>query len=300
MSMKRTIAAFMMAALLLVSCGDDGSPDDPAAEPSPDVSTSAPTPEPTEEPSPTQSTTSVELWYVLETDTPDGAGLFAVHREIPSTQAIGRATLSAWLEGPTDEERAAGINSLVPEGAELLDLDISNGTATVDLSAEFENTGGGTFGEGMLLDQLAWTITQFSTVDRALLKIDGEFKDAYLGHGFIIDEDHPLKRKKSALLTPIQVGSPGFGDTFSSGDLVEGTANVFEATVSLRLLDAQGNVLFEGFTTATCGTGCRGDYSEAIDFEIDSEQEGTLEVFESSAEDGSDIHKVSIPVMLVP
>lgn len=298
--MKRTIAAFMMTGLLLVSCGDDGSPGDPAEEPSPDASSAAPSAEPTEEPSPTESTTSVELWYVIETDTPDGAGLFAVHREIPSTQAIGRAALTAWLQGPTPEERAAGISSLVPDGAELLGLDITDGTATVDLNSEFENTGMGTFGESLLLDQLAWTITQFPTVDRALLKIDGEFKDAYLGHGFIIDEVHPLKRKKSAPLAPIQVSSPGIGDTFSSGDVVEGTANVFEATVSLRLLDAEGNVLFEGFTTATCGTGCRGDYAEAIDFEIDSEQEGTLEVFESSAEDGSDIHKVSIPLILVP
>ncbi len=237
---------------------------------------------------------------MIETDTPEGAGLFAVHRDVPSTQAIGRAALTAWLQGPTREERAAGITSLVPEGAELLDLSISDGTAIVDLSAEFESTGSGTFGERLLLDQLAWTITQFPTVDRALLKIRGEFKDGYLGHGFVIDTDTPLKRKKSAPLAPIQVNSPGFGDTFSSGDVVEGTANVFEATVSLRLLDAEGNVLFQGFTTATCGTGCRGDYSAAIDFEIDFEQEGTLEVFESSAEDGSDIHKVSIPVTLQP
>jgi hypothetical protein len=300
MSMKRSFVALALVAFLFAACGDDESPQ-PGAEPSPDVSTAAPSEEPSAEPSPDeQETTSIELWYAIETDTPDGAGLFAVHRDVPSTQAIGRAALTAWLEGPTAEEEAAGIVGLVPEGAELLDLDISEGTATVDLSSEFEATGSGTFGEGLLLNQLAWTITQFPTVDRALLKIDGEFKEAYMSHGFVIDEDHPLKRKKSDPLAPIQVSSPSIGGTLRSGDMVEGTANVFEATVSLRLLDANGDVLFEGFTTATCGTGCRGDYSEAIDFEIDSEQQGVLEVFESSAKDGSDIHKVSIPVTLVP
>jgi hypothetical protein len=208
--------------------------------------------------------------------------------------------LELWIEGPSAAEKKAGITSLVPAGTELLGLTIDDGTAIVDLSSEFERTGSGSFGESILLAELAYTVTQFPTVDQALLKIDGEFKDYYMGHGFVIDADHPLKRRRNAPVAPITVDEPSFGAEFSSGDEVSGTANVFEANVSLRLRGEDGKVLFEGFTTATCGTGCRGDFSEPFVFDIDHEQPGTIEVYESSAKDGSEINMVRISVRLAP
>lgn len=247
-----------------------------------------------------EGSASVELWYAIPTDTSDGAGIFPVHRDIPAVPGIGAATLELWIEGPSAAEKKAGIRSMIPSGTELLGLTIDDGTAIVDLSSEFERTGTGSFGESMLLAELAYTITQFPTVDEALLKIDGEFKDYYMSHGFVIDEEHPLKRRRNAPVAPITVDDPNFGDEFSSGDAVSGTANVFEANVSLRLRGEDGKVLFEGFTTATCGTGCRGDFSEPFVFDIDHEQSGTIEVYESSAKDGSEINMVRISVRLVP
>jgi hypothetical protein len=81
---------------------------------------------------------------------------------------------------------------------------------------------------------------------------------------------------------------------------VSGTANVFEATVSLRILNARGKEIARTFTTATCGTGCRGDYSVSVSYRVDREQAGVIEVFESSAEDGRPINVVRIPVTLTP
>lgn len=98
----------------------------------------------------------------------------------------------------------------------------------------------------------------------------------------------------------ISVTEPCEGDSITSPVVVAGVANVFEATVSLRILDANGDPLIEAFTTAECGTGCWGEFETKLRFGVDREQPGTLEVFESSAEDGSDIHKVVIPVTLVP
>jgi hypothetical protein len=98
----------------------------------------------------------------------------------------------------------------------------------------------------------------------------------------------------------ITVTEPCAGDEVSSPLSVAGEANVFEATVSMRILDENGDELATAFTTAQCGTGCWGAFVGEISFEVDHEQSGTLEVFESSAEDGSDIHKVSIPVTLLP
>ena len=305
-----------MIAILLVGCSSPttttgAEPQAPTPVTS-ESSTEVPAPSPTEDDGGTvvgeedpaedeeEGSASVELWYAIPTDTPDGAGIFPVHRDIPAVTGIGAATLELWLEGPGAAEKKAGIRATIPAGTELLGLTIDDGTAIVDLSSEFESPGTGSFGESMLLAELAYTITQFPTVDQALLKIDGEFKDSYMSHGFVIDADHPLKRRRNAPVAPITVDEPSFGDEFSSGDEVSGTANVFEANVSLRLRGQDGKVLFEGFTTATCGTGCRGDFSEPFRFDIDHEQLGTIEVFESSAKDGSEINKVRISVELVP
>ncbi|MGQ0669634.1 MAG: Gmad2 immunoglobulin-like domain-containing protein [Actinomycetota bacterium] len=98
----------------------------------------------------------------------------------------------------------------------------------------------------------------------------------------------------------IVVNHPRPGDRVSSPVAISGDADVFEATVSIRILDASGAVIAEDFTTATCGTGCRGTYSKEVAFDVSSEQAGTIEVFESSAEDGSQLFLVSIPVTLLP
>ena len=101
-------------------------------------------------------------------------------------------------------------------------------------------------------------------------------------------------------LPPITVETPFRGQEVVSPMVVSGTANVFEATVSMELLDESGDVIVDKFTTATCGTGCRGDYSTRLRFDVGESKPATLQVFESSAEDGSPLHTVSIPVVLIP
>lgn len=98
---------------------------------------------------------------------------------------------------------------------------------------------------------------------------------------------------------PIVVRTPQPGDEIVSPVTISGTADVFEATVSVVILDAGGQTLAATFTTATCGGGCRGRFSTALSFFTEVRQAGTIEVFESSAEDGSPLHLVSIPVTLV-
>lgn len=98
----------------------------------------------------------------------------------------------------------------------------------------------------------------------------------------------------------IVVTDPCPRETVTSPMTIAGEANVFEATVSLRIRDDAGTVLAEGFTTATCGTGCWGDFEGSLEFSVDDVQHAYIEVFESSAEDGSDLHLVSFPVFLAP
>lgn len=136
--------------------------------------------------------TRVELWFGDRMD-PEGLGSsLVVQRDIETTPSIATATLRAWIDGPTAAEKAVGAQSAAPAGTELLGIEISDGTAVVDMSSDFEKSGAGTIYEGAILEQLAGTITQFESVERASLKIDGDFKPYYMSHGFIVDDDHPL------------------------------------------------------------------------------------------------------------
>jgi hypothetical protein len=110
----------------------------------------------------------------------------------------------------------------------------------------------------------------------------------------------PSPEPSDGVKPAIVVRTPGAGDEIVSPVTVAGTADVFEATVSIRILDANGQELAAAFATATCGTGCRGKYSAEVFFFTEERQDGTIEVFESSAADGSPLNLVSVPVELVP
>lgn len=99
----------------------------------------------------------------------------------------------------------------------------------------------------------------------------------------------------------IVVESPLPGTAVSSPVTVSGNADVFEANVTVLVLDADGNELTRDFTTAECGTGCRGDFSIELPFEVDEEQQGTIVVQDDDAAgEGAPPHVVEVPVTLRP
>ncbi|MDQ3964581.1 MAG: GerMN domain-containing protein [Actinomycetota bacterium] len=143
---------------------------------------------PEEQPIP-EGMTRVELWYSYFS--PEGIPfletIVVVRRDIPATDAIINATLEAWIEGPTADERKRGVVSGVPRNVEVLGINTDRGSATVDLNEAFERNGLGTLYEGWLLTELAGIVTQFSGIDRVVLRIEGEENDYFGGHGFIIE-----------------------------------------------------------------------------------------------------------------
>lgn len=218
------------------------------------------------------------------------------YRTAASVPAVGRAAVLSLLEGPTSAERAQGTGTSIPVGTRLLDLNITGGIATVDLSSEFEESGG-TLGERLRLAQVVFTLTQFDTVSSVSLRIGGRAIREFGSHGLVLDR--PSTREDFEDLMPaIVVERPMPGDRVSSPVTVSGTANVFEATVSLRILDAAGKEIAKTFTNATCGTGCRGTYSVDVTYDVSAEQQGTIEVFVSSAKDGKPTDVVRVPVTL--
>jgi len=111
--------------------------------------------------------------------------------------------------------------------------------------------------------------------------------------------DHPQTRTDyQDLLPAIVVDGPMIGASVSSPVAISGTADVFEAVVSYRILDENGNVIAQGTTMASCGTGCRGDFSVHVSYVVAHDQRGTIELFEASAKDGSPTNVVDVPVTL--
>ena len=220
----------------------------------------------------------------------------AAARVVPKTQQVGAAAMEALLEGPTTEEEAAGVFDAIPEGTTFLGLEIEDGIASVDLSEEYAS-GGGTLSMSMRLAQVVFTLTQFPTVKGVEFKLDGESVEVFGGEGIILD--HPVDRSDYEELSPaILVESPTLGNTVSSPLRVTGTANTFEATFRINVVNWDGLIIADQVVTATSGTGTRGTFDVTISFEVDREGLGALIVFENSAKDGSPINVVEIPLQL--
>lgn len=293
--MKKSIAILALS-LLSAACTFEGeAPDAAPPHRSPTRSAASPTrvPEPSATPTPAPAAAAeLEVWFT------QGDRLFVSRRSVPDTPAVGRAAMEQLLARPDEFESNAGVTTAIPAGIELLGLTISDGVATVDLSEGF-GQGSGSTGELLSVAQVVYTLTQFPTVTGVRFEVEGRPLRKTAGHGLLLSGPQ-TRRDWQDQLPPILVTEPGMNDPISSPVAVEGTADVFEATVQMRLLDAAGNRLARAFTTATCGTGCRGDFTHELTFEVDQEQHGVLEVWWDSPEDGSRKDVVRIAVTLVP
>jgi hypothetical protein len=247
----------------------------------------------------TEQTGSVPTLLALQVWFARDGGLVSVRRTHEPTQAVATAATNALLEGPTDAERSAGFTSAIPSGTRLLGINIQNGVATVDLTSEYQS-GGGSTSMQTRLGQVVYTLTQFPTVQKVRFRLDGNPVNVFSSEGIVLD--HPVGRADYADLLPaIVVSEPAQGATVTNPVTVSGTANVFEANVTVEVLDAQGKVIGKTFTTASCGTGCRGSYSVAVAYKVAKQQPGTIVVHDDDAEGtGTPPHSVRVPVTLSP
>jgi germination protein M len=299
------VAALLSPVLLAVGCGGDDpvavgpvptgeeAPAPPSTPPASVPAAPGPPGPPGEPSEGAAETTTFEVWFAL------GDKLFVTRRTQEATRRVGTAALEALLAGPSKDEAEASVFSAVPPETRLLGLSIEDGVATVDLSSEYES-GGGSLSMFMRLAQVVYTLTQFPTVERVRFRLDGEAVDVFSGEGIVLGD--PVSRRDYEELLPlILVARPLIGERVSSPLDIAGRANVFEANVTVRLVDRSGRELARTFTTATCGTGCWGDYSVSVPFSVPSEQRATLVVSDDDADgDGKPQHEVRIPVTLAP
>jgi hypothetical protein len=97
----------------------------------------------------------------------------------------------------------------------------------------------------------------------------------------------------------IEVFSPVEDGGYHSPIEIIGYSQTFEGNVILRLLNSEATPIAERFATGGSVDGFDFFHSR-LRFYVDEEEAGTVEVYEESAEDGSHLHKVSIPVVLMP
>jgi hypothetical protein len=124
---------------------------------------------------------------------------------------------------------------------------------------------------------------------------------AFAGCGGDDDEDGDTGGDEAAIV----VERPEPGASVSSPVAISGTASVFEGTVQFRILDADGEEIGSGFTTASAGAPDRGEFSEDVEFAVDEAQDGVVEVFEqnvASPEESPEreLFTVEVPVQLEP
>jgi hypothetical protein len=291
--MKRAIIS-VFAAMSLVSCQSDVVPDEttillPTTTSS--ISTS------TTNGSTTTTVSVPELEsaiYVFFEGYPVAPGPYLVAVSRPGIDQLDE-TLTTLLEGVTEEESGMGLASTIPAGTKLLDVEVTDGVALVDLSREFES-GGGSLSMMGRVAQIVYTATRFDGVDYVRFSLEGAPLDVLGGEGLIIDE--PQARSDWVdLIPPILLEEPTWGSTPTRDLTVSGIAELESGTLSYVIVDADGLIIHEGQITTIPGK--RSEFSADLALEeIPNTGTGSIIAWEW-APDGSQRHVLEYPLNLV-
>ncbi len=300
-SAGRSLARLLAAILLVAACAP-GPSAGPTTPPSPTLGpTASPGTSSAESPAPTPAGAPLRVYLVLGFG--GQAGLVPVVRSISDGGVGPEAAMRALLAGPTEVEAAArpAIYTGIPEHVDLLGLTIDGGVATVNLSGSFEAPTDDGLATSMRLAQVVYTLARFPGIDAVGFEIEGRVVTLIGPPGLEFSIDRPLNREDLLkALPPLFVDEPAWGASIASPVHVAGLANAFEATFELRIADVEGRGLAAGTVTATCGTGCWGEFGVDVPFSIQAGGPGVLQVFEESAKDGGRLNLREYAVTLTP
>jgi len=219
-------------------------------------------------PTPAGETAELRVYFLRDGE------VWPVGREVDTAGGEASAAIATLLEGPTAREQAdLDLATAIPEDEEDAEVTVEDGIAQVQLDAQVGEPG---------LAQIVYTLSQFPEVEQVEV------------------QERLLTRADFEEQTPaILVESPLAYEDVASPLRVTGTANTFEATFEYELTDTDGRVVDESFVTATSGSGQRGTFDVTTDeYAVPFDGVGSLIVFERSAEDGSRIHLVEIPLRM--
>jgi Immunoglobulin-like domain of bacterial spore germination/Sporulation and spore germination len=213
-----------------------------------------------------EETTTATVYFLREDQ------VWPVRREVAESADATAAAMDELTGGPSDDEETdLELTTAIPDEGPS-EASVAGGVATVESEADLSD---------QALAQVVYTLTTDPGVTS--VEVDGQ---AYARDDF--EEYTPS----------VLVESPLAYDVVSSPLEARGTANTFEATFSFEIKDSEGEVLASDFATATSGSGTRGTFSFAQPFVVEGSEAGSLVVFELSAEDGSRMNEVEIPLEL--
>jgi hypothetical protein len=115
-----------------------------------------------------------------------------VSRSMPVSNSPMMDSLNALLQGPNADERRKNLESLIPEGTEILSATVRGSTAYISFSEDFQFNTYGVEGYAAQLRQIVWTVTEFPNVNDVQILLEGRRVD-YLGEGIWIGS--PLSRE---------------------------------------------------------------------------------------------------------
>lgn len=243
------IPTALLATLLvsgLAACAGDASP---GATTSPEESTppaASPTPTPTEEPG---AEADVAVYYLV--DSRAGLRLARELRTVTAEDAsdVAVPAVEAMIAGPQDPDYSS---AWVP-ATHVLGVEVADGVAVVDLSAEARTASIGSEGAALMIQQLVWTVTEAIGDPAAgvLLTVEGAPAGDLWG---VVRWDEPVVRQDPLDVRHfVQIDEPREGATATSPLTVTGDAAVFEATLLWAVRGADGTTVAEGFTNTAEG-----------------------------------------------
>jgi spore germination protein GerM len=183
-----------------------------------------------------------------------------------------------------------GLEDHIPPEVAVLGLVEEGDMIMVDMNQAFlAGSGTGLLGDITMLNQLIYTVTQNDPVG-VVFTVEGQAPGPYGTEGILLDTAFTRDYYRDELNSVNVTTAVGPESTELSG-----VANVFEATVLLEIVDAAGEVVDFQVTTATCGSGCWGEFTFALDPAL-LEPGGQVRVFWNSPEDGEPSDVVTIPI----
>ena len=237
----------------------------------PETTQPSPTTSPSNTASPQVSTVNVPVYYVHD----DGREL-RLYREFHRTAVDPAGKIATAVDQMFGPAIDPDYSSSWPETTEVLSVNKSGDTATVDLSA-FPSTGADA--ETKAVQQLVYTVTATdNTVKKVRLLVDGKAPQS--GHS---DWSQPVAR---ASMLDVQgwiwLLSPTEGSTVGSPVKITGYGTAFEATINWQVRQG-ARVVKEGHTQGG-SMGVFGEFSDTVQL-----APGKYEMwaFEYSPNDGS-------------
>jgi hypothetical protein len=139
--------------------------------------------------------------------------LAPVPRELPPAVSLSEALVVALLEGPV---RESPLDTSIPLNSRLIAIQVDQGIATVNLSAEFESGATGV-PLALKLAQIVYTLTEKETrIVGVLFEIEGEPIPVLTGNGLVVE--NPVTRRDYARFAPPPPARPGSQGTPPPGD----------------------------------------------------------------------------------